>query len=205
METTHTQPNDPDTGITAAPAADDSRVRRLLVLIGLLVLAGLWWASILAGGADSAETDAGRIVAVHPLRGLDGERLTVGSLRGEVVVVNFWATWCRPCKHEMPLLNALNARMQGAGRVVAVSIDRDRKRVARFVEENHLSLPVYVDGPDGLASNLDLEFLPYTMVLDSDGTVAFAGPVHPGKPWRDFTALVDSLTASVREEGAAAQ
>jgi thiol-disulfide isomerase/thioredoxin len=186
--------------------AGDSQVRRLLVLTGLLVLTVLWGAGILAGGADSAETDTGKVVAARQLRGLDGKMLSVRSLRGEVVVVNFWATWCKPCKREMPLLDALNTRMQGAGRVIAVSIDRDRKRVARFVEENGLGLPVYVDGPDGLASTLDLEFLPYTLVLDADGEVAFAGPVRPGEPWREFTALVDRLTAGIRgQEGAAAQ
>lgn len=184
----------------------DSRVRRLLILTGLLVLTALWGAGVLAGGADSAETDAGRVLAARQLRGLDGRMMTVGSLRGEIVVVNFWATWCKPCKREMPLLDALNARMRGKGRVVAVSIDRDRRRVAAYVAENGLHLPVFVDGPDGLASTLDLEYLPYTMVLDADGEVVFAGPVPSGEPWTEFTALVDRLTAAVKPEtGVAAQ
>jgi thiol-disulfide isomerase/thioredoxin len=201
--TTHPVPGDPET------SPGDARARRILVLAGLLVLIALWGAGVLADGAASGEPDVSRILGTRQLRGLDGRTLTLGDLRGEIVVVNFWATWCKPCTREMPLFDALNARMQRAGRVVAISIDRDPARVTRFVEEHGLRLPVFVDGPDGLATSLDLEFLPYTVVLDATGDVAFAGPVKEGKPWQEFTTLVDRLTASIPaapgREGAAAQ
>jgi thiol-disulfide isomerase/thioredoxin len=178
-------------------ASGGTRARRVLFLAGLLVLVALWGAGILADGAVSAEPELGRILADRTLQGLDGGTLSLGDLKGRVVVVNFWATWCKPCKREMPLLDALNTRMQRAGSVVGISVDRDPDRVARFVRENRLTLPVFVDGPDGLARAVDLEYLPYTVVLDADGRVAFAGPVHEGKSWHEFTDLVDRLTAAV--------
>ena len=138
-----------------------------------------------------------RALASYAFPSGDGGTQTLSDLRGEVVVVNFWASWCKPCKREMPLLNGLHDRMKGLGRVVAVSVDREEKRVHRFIEENALTLPVYIDGPEGLASSLDLEFLPYTVVLDADGSVAFASAVTEGKSWNRLVGLVERLTTHV--------
>ena len=114
-----------------------------------------------------------RALREHVLHTLDGKSYTLASLRGEVVVVNFWASWCPPCRKELPALAALNDRLAGHGRVIAVSIDRDLRNVERFARTNHLSMTVAQDGPDGLARQLDLKSVPLTLVLGRDGEVAF--------------------------------
>jgi thiol-disulfide isomerase/thioredoxin len=129
-----------------------------------------------AAGPGALGLDPDRVrheLAAHTLKSVEGRSLALGSLHGEVVVVNFWASWCGPCRKELPRLDALHAAIAGqGGRVLAVSIDSEARNARRFVKAHRLSLPVYVDGPDGLARKLDLPHVPYTIVLDRDGSVA---------------------------------
>lgn len=114
-----------------------------------------------------------RVMSQHPLRTIEGRTLSLKDLRGEVVVVSFWASWCGPCRKELPRLDALHTSIAGrGGRVIAVSIDLDAQNVRRFVRSHRLSLPVVHDGPDGLARELDLPHVPFTVVLDRGGAVA---------------------------------
>src|SRR6185503_8407093 len=86
----------------------------------------------------------------------------------------FWASWCGPCRRELPRLDALQTSLGAHGaRVVAISIDEESRNAARFAKSLALAFPVYHDGPDGLARRLDLPAVPYTIVLDRDGAVAF--------------------------------
>jgi thiol-disulfide isomerase/thioredoxin len=124
-------------------------------------------------GADPAAVR--RILETHEFKTLEGRKLTLASLQGEVVVLNFWASWCAPCRRELPALDALNTEIsKKGGHVLAVSIDEDRENAARFAKAQKLTLPIAHDGPDGLAHQLDLQHVPFTIVLDRDGTVAYS-------------------------------
>jgi thiol-disulfide isomerase/thioredoxin len=116
----------------------------------------------------------GRELRSGVVRSLDGKSLAFASLQGEVVIVNFWASWCGPCRRELPRLDALQASLgAGGARVVAISIDEEPRNAARFARSLALTLPVYHDGPGGLARRLDLPAVPYTIVLNREGAVAF--------------------------------
>jgi thiol-disulfide isomerase/thioredoxin len=144
-----------------------------------ITVVGVTLASALAamsapGAARAGSVDAQavrRALATHPLMTLDGKPV---RLDGSVTVVNFWATWCKPCRHELPALDRLDREIApDGGRVVAVSLDLERDNVRRFVKANHLGLQVCHDGPDGLAQILKLDEVPYTVVLDRKGAIAY--------------------------------
>lgn len=146
------------------------------------------------GAPPAMDPDRVRTLRHHPLTAADGSTLRLADLAGEVVVVNFWATWCRPCRREMPLLDAMNARLAGDGaRVVAISVDREPNHVRRFLAETRIALPVFVDGPEGLAKSLDLPYIPYTVVLDRKGNMAFAGSASSKEGWGRVKGLVARL------------
>jgi thiol-disulfide isomerase/thioredoxin len=123
-----------------------------------------------------AQADSNReTLSTHKLTALDGTSTSLDKYRGEYVVVNFWASWCAPCRKELPLLDQWNAAWAKRGaRVVAISIDTDAKKAKAFVDEMNLKLPVLHDGPDGLARTLDIPSVPYTLLLDRDGNVVGA-------------------------------
>jgi thiol-disulfide isomerase/thioredoxin len=112
----------------------------------------------------------------RPLQRVGGGSLQWSSLKGEVVVLHFWASWCGPCRRELPDIQALHLELaKRGGRVVAVSIDEDKRNAADFAARYAPSLPIYNDPPEGLARSLDLPAVPYTVVLDRDGSVMWAG------------------------------
>ena len=113
---------------------------------------------------------------------LGGGGLSLGELSGRVVLVNFWASWCIPCRAEMPALDSLGVALRGAGLVlVAISEDENRKDAERFVAELGLAIPV-VFGDGRLRSRFHYPGLPYTLLVDWQGRVVrrWIGQLGPG-------------------------
>jgi thiol-disulfide isomerase/thioredoxin len=137
------------------------------------------------------------------LTDLAGATVMLSELRGQVVVVNFWASWCKPCKRELMRLDQWNRELDGRpARIVAVSIDSDREKAARFIQDKGLALPVFHDGPSGLAAVLDLPSLPCTVVLDAWGRVVRVRGGGDDDTVRELRhtveALLENRPASVR-------
>ena len=102
----------------------------------------------------------------------DGRKLGLADFRGKVVLLNIWATWCAPCRKEMPTLDRLQARLGSPDfEVVALSIDRDGQPVVRrfFDEMNVRTLKVYVDTSTEAMSKLAIVGVPTTLLIDRKG------------------------------------
>ncbi len=109
---------------------------------------------------------------------LTGAPHAIKEWDGKVIAINFWATWCPPCKREIPSFNALQAEMGAAGlQFVGIAID-DHKSVVEYTQDTTISYPVLVSEDDGIAVAQQYGnttgILPYTVIIDRQGRVAFA-------------------------------
>lgn len=105
---------------------------------------------------------------------LAGDSVSVASLRGHVVVLNVWATWCVPCRREMPLLDSLSREFANQGvRVVGVSIDADgaSESIATFVEQYQIGFTIVHDAPGTIQSVYKMRGVPETFLLDRSGVI----------------------------------
>lgn len=116
--------------------------------------------------------DTPRPVNAAPFVGADGEDMTLDAFRGQVVVLNFWATWCPPCRKEMPMLDALNRDLgTDAFQVVTVATGRNSPAaMRRFFEEAAIqTLPLHNDPTMAMARDMAVLGLPVTVILDREG------------------------------------
>jgi peroxiredoxin len=103
------------------------------------------------------------------LRDLKGAAWTLKDLKGRVVLVNFWATWCPPCRKEMPDLQALYDRFASDGLVVLAISDEDAAKVQPFVDDQKLTFPVLLDPGGEIARRFQVEGIPKSFVYDRAG------------------------------------
>lgn len=109
----------------------------------------------------------------------DDASLSLSELHGRVVLLNFWATWCKPCEDEMPAMERLYRQLGGADfELVAVSVDDDPEAVAAFVDRLALSFPVLLDPEREVSVAYQTFRYPESFLIDRDGQVAarFIGP-----------------------------
>ena len=103
------------------------------------------------------------------LKDLNGKSWTLSQLRGQVVLVNFWATWCPPCRKEMPDLETLYQRLSGKGLVILAISDEDDAKVRPFIAEQKYSYPILLDPGRLINTRFQIEGIPETLLYDRAG------------------------------------
>jgi len=146
----------------------------LLVVVALAV--GLFWAAVRAPARPHAAPS-------FVLPDLSGKAVRMEDLRGKVVLLNLWATWCPPCVEEMPTLEALSKKMTGRDFVLlAISEDEQPKNVGPWVEQRGLTFPILLDERGQIGADLGITGYPETFIIDRGGRI-----VHHHVGYRDWS------------------
>ncbi|MDR0464307.1 MAG: TlpA family protein disulfide reductase [Treponema sp.] len=103
---------------------------------------------------------------------LGGENTSLSSFRGKVVILNFWATWCPPCREEMPSMESLYRRFKDEGlEIVAVDMMEDTETVSRFISNNGYTFPVMLDRLNRTGAVYGVSSIPVSFILDREGRI----------------------------------
>jgi cytochrome c biogenesis protein CcmG/thiol:disulfide interchange protein DsbE len=150
----------------AAPMANRRGLRVALVAatIGVVAACGLFW----------MENRGPQLAPDFAVSDLSGQAIRLSALRGKVVLVNLWTTWCPPCREEMPSMQRLYERLKDRDfQLLAVSQDEDGRRVVEpFVKEMRLSFPVLIDPEHQVGERYGVWGYPETFVIDRSGRIA---------------------------------
>lgn len=153
--------------MTGAISADDL-VRDVRILLGRPPGAGL---------SSVPAPEAGHPAPVLSLSTLNGHVVTLGTLRGKTVLINFWATWCTPCRSEMPMLASWYRRTRGKGlTVLGVDEQEGAAQVTRYVQKLHTPYLVARDPAGDAAARYNVFGLPTTILVDGTGEVRWVKP-----------------------------
>jgi len=126
-----------------------------------------------SGALDDRAPIRGEPAPDFELRTIDGELLTLSDLRGSVVWVNFWATWCRPCRRELPDIQKLYEEKQASGlKVLEINYQESPGIATDYFDEVGLELPMLLDHEGSVYDQYRLQGLPDSFFVDRDGNIA---------------------------------
>ena len=143
-------------------------VLRLFAAAALVAAAGTAWA---AGG--TMKPWPGGATPPLSLRDLDGKEHKLEDYKGKIVVLNFWATWCDPCREEMPAMQRLQEKLAGKLAVLAVDYGEGPPRIKDFLKKVPVRFTVLLDRDTSAATAWKVKVLPTTLVIDPDQKVRY--------------------------------
>jgi thiol-disulfide isomerase/thioredoxin len=168
---------------------------RRWLLFGVLV------AGCAGSGDGPARVEVGLEAPSYAARNLEGDSVSLALLRGKPVLLNVWATWCLPCKEEIPYLETLHGKHAAQGlQIIGVSIDArgDEPKIASFARDFRMSYPIWRDPDERVNSRFLAIGVPSTYLIDRDGVLRWKhlGTLRPSSA--GFQAALDEV---LREKG----
>lgn len=131
------------------------------------------------------------------LKSLEGSNLRLEEYRGQVVLINFWASWCGPCRQEMPLLDRLHQRYVDTGfAVLGINVEGEVAPAQELIDKVPVTFPVLIDEGQLVSELYKLEAMPSTVVVDRDGVVRY---IHRGYKPGDEAKYVEVVKELIRE------
>jgi len=144
---------------------------KLLFLVLSLVITNASLASSITGDA-----------ADFTLKSRAGKNIKLSEYRGDVIMVNFWASWCGPCRQEMPALESLYKKYKDLGFVIlGVNLDEDSSKAASLLTKIPVSFPILYDNTNKVAKLYDVKAMPTTFLIDRNGKLRYVHKAYkPG-------------------------
>lgn len=156
-------------------------------------------ALLLAGTALAvpAPIVAGKLAPAFELPTRDGKTLGTATLRGRIVLINFWASWCGPCRTEMPVLNQLAKQYAARGvTIVGVNVEPERQPALEWLKTTPVNFPVLFDADSKVSTAYQVTGMPTTVILDRKGVVRY---VHKSYAPGAENEYLDQIRALIRE------
>lgn len=159
----------------------------LAVVIVLVVIA----VELLASGSGERARPAPPL----PHRVLQPPRTTLESLRGEPALINFWASWCGPCRQEMPLLDSIYRKYKDMGfELIGVNVEPDSKAANAWLKATPVTYPILYDPQSQVSQLYQVQAMPTTVIIDRTGTVRY---LHRGYVAGDENAYLNSIRSLI--------
>ena len=112
------------------------------------------------------------------LKSNTGKNVKLSELRGQVILLNFWASWCGPCRQEMPLLEKLHKRYSALGfTVLGVNVEEDPRKAKTLLKDISVSFPILFDTSNKVSKEYNVSAMPSTVMIDRDGNMRY---LHKG-------------------------
>ncbi|MDQ7037766.1 MAG: TlpA disulfide reductase family protein [Aquificota bacterium] len=148
-------------------------MKNLAYGLGILLVAILLYLGFFTNTGSGPDTGLqGKEAPDFEATTLDGRRIKLSDLRGKIVLLNFWATWCPPCREEMPIFVRVYRKYKNRGfEIVAVSTDSGPEGVRNFIKEFRINFPVVLDQKGKLARLYRVQGLPTSFLINREGKV----------------------------------
>lgn len=147
--------------------------------------------------AVNASAEIGQAAPDFTLPDLSGQSVSLQDYSGQVVLINFWASWCGPCREEMPLLEQLSQRYGPMGfTMLGVNVEEDSSLADRFLQGTPVKFPILYDRENAVSELYDVIAMPTTVLVDRQGNIRF---VHHGYEAGNENEYQDQIRTLIRE------
>ena len=155
----------------------------LLVLLAMLVLPGLM-------NAESANAESTSSIQINTPNGV----IKLDSLKGKVIYLDFWASWCAPCKKSFPWLNEIQTKYEKQGfKVIAVNLDKDQELAKRFLKHHPAKFLIGYDPEGKIAIQLKVQGMPSSFLIDRKGNIVSSHVGFKEKNIKSLEAEIENL------------
>jgi thiol-disulfide isomerase/thioredoxin len=149
------------------------RNKNILAVAPLLILTAFFSVRCIRPPSGAGEAEIGRKAPDFRLRDLSGHEVSLGQYRGKIVILDFWAEWCGPCRMSMPILEQLQEEYSGKMTLLAVNLRDSEEVVRNYVQSQNLSSKVILDPDGAVGQQYGAVGIPMQFIIDREGVVRY--------------------------------